>query len=162
MSMTEEKKMVIPIQFQLELNKLYKKRFNSNKLRCRKLKIHTANIEDFKTIIYQSFVNGFICYYCGKKMNIKSKYPYKEAPSIDHMVPISRGGTNNINNLIVCCHACNIIKGTLSSNTFIDLLNKIKDDTNLMNKIFNESFNGKFANKLERVKEENINGENLC
>jgi 5-methylcytosine-specific restriction endonuclease McrA len=42
-----------------------------------------------------------ICYYC--KVN--------KATSIDHIIPISRGGSNDINNLVPACISCNSKKG---------------------------------------------------
>lgn len=44
--------------------------------------------------------DGFKCQYCGAS-----------APDVllevDHIIPVSRGGTNDILNLITSCHACN-------------------------------------------------------
>jgi 5-methylcytosine-specific restriction endonuclease McrA len=43
------------------------------------------------------------CVYCGRA----------NAPlEIDHVHPRSRGGTNNINNLVLACHGCNEAKGS--------------------------------------------------
>lgn len=36
------------------------------------------------------------CYYCGKK-----------ATTIDHIMPVSRGGNSEIDNLVASCLACN-------------------------------------------------------
>lgn len=45
--------------------------------------------------------DNYTCVYCG-------------APSehIDHVVPISRGGTDNYENLVASCQSCNLTKGT--------------------------------------------------
>jgi len=45
------------------------------------------------------------CFYCGKR-----------AYSIDHIVPVSNGGTNDDRNCVPCCGSCNSEKGTLSIN----------------------------------------------
>ena len=42
-----------------------------------------------------------ICYYCKSKENI----------TIDHVVPISKGGRHSIGNLISACLSCNVSKG---------------------------------------------------
>lgn len=42
------------------------------------------------------------CYYCGK-LCIEDK-------TIDHKHPVSRGGTNDIDNLVVACRSCNCSK----------------------------------------------------
>lgn len=44
--------------------------------------------------------DSFTCQYCGKK-------PPEVMLEIDHLKPVSKDGTNNINNLITSCFACN-------------------------------------------------------
>ncbi len=45
-----------------------------------------------------------ICYHCG------GKFP-KEQLTMDHLVPIARGGKSTKNNCVVCCKECNTKKG---------------------------------------------------
>lgn len=45
--------------------------------------------------------DGSRCIYCGTTENI----------TIDHQVPTSRGGTNELENLVACCQSCNSSKG---------------------------------------------------
>lgn len=42
------------------------------------------------------------CYYCGELCN--------DDKTIDHKHPVSRGGTNDIDNLVVACRSCNCSK----------------------------------------------------
>lgn len=50
------------------------------------------------------------CYYCNVIVSCIFK-PY--APNgFDHIVPMARGGTHTILNMVVCCHSCNTAKGT--------------------------------------------------
>ncbi len=44
-----------------------------------------------------------VCYYCNKK------FPAKEL-TMDHIVPIARGGKSTKNNVAPCCKACNTEK----------------------------------------------------
>lgn len=44
-----------------------------------------------------------ICHYCGKK------FPAKEL-TMDHIVPIARGGKSTKSNVAPCCKACNTDK----------------------------------------------------
>lgn len=46
--------------------------------------------------------DGYVCAYCGAET---------EDPHIDHIHPLSKGGTNDLSNLTVSCPACNIKKG---------------------------------------------------
>lgn len=63
--------------------------------------------------------DSFTCQYCGKK-----------APDIilhiDHLKPVSKGGKNNILNLVTSCVDCNLGKGAteLSDNTVIEKARK--------------------------------------
>ncbi|MBE8221318.1 MAG: HNH endonuclease [Bdellovibrionales bacterium] len=44
-----------------------------------------------------------ICYYCDLKIN-------KEFLTMDHKVPISKGGKSTKNNIVLCCKDCNTKK----------------------------------------------------
>lgn len=46
--------------------------------------------------------DGFACRYCGARAN---------PMTIDHVLPISKGGTNDLRNLVSCCMSCNSRKG---------------------------------------------------
>lgn len=41
-----------------------------------------------------------ICQYCGKKLSVQSR-------TIDHVVPITRGGTSSFENCVASCSTCN-------------------------------------------------------
>lgn len=43
-----------------------------------------------------------LCVYCGKKTKL----------TLDHVIPISKGGANSSRNIIPCCKSCNSQKGT--------------------------------------------------
>lgn len=48
--------------------------------------------------------DGFECHYCGAK-------PPAVLLHVDHIVPVSKGGGNDLDNLITSCQICNIGKG---------------------------------------------------
>ena len=54
--------------------------------------------EELKTLYYSTDK----CYYCGKEVK-----PFTVDKQIEHKIPISKGGTNNIKNLVISCKACN-------------------------------------------------------
>lgn len=63
-----------------------------------------------------------ICYYCGTGIEAQRKgraQPPAYATTIDHMVPIALGGTNARANLVAACLACNLRKGALPADDFI-------------------------------------------
>lgn len=52
---------------------------------------------------------GGVCFYCGTK---------KTLLTIDHRVPLCRGGKYSITNLVGCCSRCNRMKGSRSEADF--------------------------------------------
>lgn len=50
---------------------------------------------------------GFRCVYCNKKKKRKDL-------TLDHVIPITKGGTNSIENLVPACCFCNLSKGNKS------------------------------------------------
>lgn len=75
----------------------------------------------WKTLRSQVFErDGFICQYCGAKGGLHC----------DHMQPITRGGTDDIENLVTACLDCNLTKRNktvaefLAGNSWISYLVK--------------------------------------
>ena len=54
---------------------------------------------------------GGKCMYCGRK-------PGDDLMDIDHKIPLSRGGSNNIRNLQILCRSCNGRKGNKTDREF--------------------------------------------
>lgn len=59
-----------------------------------------------------SMTNGR-CFYCGLHTN-----PFGGSFCIDHMTPLSRGGSNDLTNLAPCCKHCNADKATMNVQEF--------------------------------------------
>ena len=53
--------------------------------------------------------DGYICQYCGLYC-YESYIQNSGAVTIDHMLPVSAGGTSDIENLVTCCRECNMRK----------------------------------------------------
>jgi len=45
--------------------------------------------------------DGYCCQYCGSE----------DATTVDHVIPISKGGTDDPDNLVAACSRCNYSKG---------------------------------------------------
>lgn len=47
------------------------------------------------------------CYYCNKRVlrDLPQHHPNKA--TIDHILPVSKGGTHALVNLVICCYPCN-------------------------------------------------------
>ena len=93
----ENNEIFVPCEFQ-EYVKSYKNNHNKERIKIRQLLYERANGK---------------CYICGRQMVLNDdteKLNELEA-TIDHVVPLSKGGTNDISNCAVCCSRCNRIKG---------------------------------------------------
>lgn len=74
--------------------------------------------------------SGNRCWYCGDNLAagrheeydnrgaLVEYWPildgYYERRTVDHVMPLSRGGSNELNNLVLACRSCNCRKGTLT------------------------------------------------
>lgn len=52
------------------------------------------------------------CYLCGKHLVLNEDYNRLDAPTIEHVIPICKGGTNTWDNVKLACRKCNDAKGT--------------------------------------------------
>jgi len=60
-----------------------------------------------KTPYFQQLLRQGICHYC------RRHFPVSEL-TLDHLVPVTRGGRSTRGNLVVCCRKCNQEKGMLT------------------------------------------------
>lgn len=51
------------------------------------------------------------CYYCNRKLDDTNR-------TIDHKIPLARGGANTPANKVLACQSCNIQKGDLTPDEF--------------------------------------------
>jgi 5-methylcytosine-specific restriction endonuclease McrA len=56
-----------------------------------------------KTRWWQQKTSAGTCHYCGRKVGIKNL-------TMDHVIPLSRGGRSTKGNLVPCCKQCNTAK----------------------------------------------------
>ena len=56
------------------------------------------------------------CQCCGRLLSFEAEVCENDYPSIDHVIPLSRGGTHEWDNVQLLCRGCNIKK----SNKIID------------------------------------------
>ena len=51
------------------------------------------------------------CHLCGGKISLKNKFPHPKSMSLDHVVPLSMGGTHEMKNVRLAHFICNSVKG---------------------------------------------------
>ena len=61
---------------------------------------------------------GRICHYCDKKLP-RPGTKAGRGTHFDHVLAQSRGGSDELNNLVVCCKRCNTEKGNADYITFL-------------------------------------------
>jgi hypothetical protein len=61
-------------------------------------KIDFYNVRDNRLLVYER--DGYSCYKCGKLLT-------RWDATLDHILPVSRGGDNTKENLLTCCLMCN-------------------------------------------------------
>lgn len=100
--------------------------------------------------------NGKICEYCKRVINLHDNNPpYSKQVSLDHRLPLCHGGDNRLDNLALVCNRCNLVKTTMTEETYRELLFYIEKDEKLLEKILNESYKGRVAYKLDRLEKAN-------
>lgn len=103
--------------------KCYSENFNNinyrTKLRCEKLNIpNDLTSKDYKAILENNkTINGcIVCTYCKKELFVFC---------FEHKTPLSRGGTNTIDNLAISCVDCNQSKHNLTYDEFQSKMNNV-------------------------------------
>lgn len=61
------------------------------------------------------------CHYCGVRL-----HPIRDF-TVDHVVPISKGGSNDLSNLVACCSRCNYVKLTRDQTEHLARLRRESD-----------------------------------
>jgi hypothetical protein len=54
--------------------------------------------------------DGLVCHLCGEKLSLATKHPEPMYASIDHVLPLARGGRNELPNLKLAHLVCNLRK----------------------------------------------------
>jgi len=120
-------------------------KFSMPKLKLRKNKRETIT----KKIRFEVFKrDGFRCVYCGGE-------PPKVILEVDHIDPVSKGGSNDINNYVTACFDCNRGKSNIK-------LNKIPSKVSENLEVLKEKEEQlaeyrKFINKINRRVKKDIN-----
>mgnify|MGYP006921428361 CR=1 FL=1 len=61
----------------------------------------------------------YACYICGRATNRNLDVNHDLYPNMDHVIPLSRGGSHTMDNLRCACRRCNLDKGPMTYNEFV-------------------------------------------
>lgn len=70
--------------------------------------------------------HGDYCCYCGKTMSFDIVEGHKFNPdraTVEHVIPLSRGGTHTWDNTVLCCWYCNVRRGVSDQAEYINSIN---------------------------------------
>jgi len=67
-----------------------------------------------------SSITEWVCYYTSEKLDVRNF-------SVDHKIPLYRGGTNEITNLCICSKEVNSLKGIFTDTEFFEFLALIEN-----------------------------------
>jgi hypothetical protein len=66
------------------------------------------------------------CFYCFRSLiDQNCKKLSINAKTIDHFIPLTKGGTNFQYNIVICCHQCNALKADFLPNEFNTVVSKL-------------------------------------
>jgi 5-methylcytosine-specific restriction endonuclease McrA len=91
---------------------------HSHRRKARKLQ---TTVEKGISVISLKKIHGTKCYYCGiemdfgKSLNRKFK---RDMATIEHIIPLARGGEHTFTNTVLACRFCNISKSAKSEEDF--------------------------------------------
>lgn len=115
--------------------------------RAMKLGILPPDPDDVHSVFSDALWYG-TCHYCGCEFVIGS--PLFQ-PTLDHKTPLSKGGTNKIDNFVVCCMRCNRLKRTIDYDAFIFIFSKMDD---YMRYADSKILRNRFSNRFRELKAE--------
>jgi hypothetical protein len=80
-----------------------------SQFRRRRAKLESAFVEDVG-LGYLIKRDLGICQICKKKVNTRVRFPHPDSPSVDHVIPISKGGAHSKDNCQLAHYHCNCCK----------------------------------------------------
>lgn len=83
------------------------KRQHKDKRRAVKAEAYRADVH--RRRVFEA--DGYRCHLCKRKTDPAKAAPHPRAPTIDHVIPLSKGGTHEPSNCRTACFLCNSSKG---------------------------------------------------
>lgn len=95
----------------------FKRHYKNNKESYREKKNRRRVLKYSGKYVYINIYNIYKrdrwkCGICGLRVNTKLKHPHPYSPSLDHIIPLSRGGSHTPENVQLAHLRCNLSKGS--------------------------------------------------
>ena len=71
----------------------------------------TSPRDDVKLLNKLLLAQGQSCFYCGRHISLRKFFSSLRYGTVDHFLPLSLGGQDNISNVVLACERCNRRKG---------------------------------------------------
>lgn len=84
-----------------------KKREGADRRRAREHKAFVSNVN--RRQVFEQ--DAYLCHICNTQTDPTQTVPHPKAPTIDHVVPLAKGGTHEPSNCRTACFHCNSLKG---------------------------------------------------
>jgi len=113
----------------------------SNKITTRSDRQAGGNRAAFENAKKKILATQTICGICGKPVDFSYRYPHPLSPTVDHIIPVSKGGhPSDLDNLQLAHRCCNMEK----SDKLIDRKYKVQEeDTLVPNNMLEQHFEWK-------------------
>jgi 5-methylcytosine-specific restriction endonuclease McrA len=112
--------------------------------------------KDIAILFRQSLNDGFKCKYCLTPLNPYAKLKdVVTAISLDHVIPLTNGGSNKLQNLQLICHKCNIVKNKAHPDYFDTITIALKEKYGIdgLNKFLDSIYPSLFADQIKNREE---------
>lgn len=117
-----------------DIKKIIKRRFENMKKRCEKNNYPIPKYPMYIEVFNECVENGFNCFYCKQHMRYrgdkqqKGILNFEDMWTFEHREPLSKKGVHSRDNVVISCMSCNTIKGDMSEDTFVKLIDEISSD----------------------------------
>lgn len=94
----------------IECSQEFKREYKRNAKHVRRARQRKAYVSPVRrSEIYKR--DNYRCQLCGKKLKMNAEVPHPNAPTLDHIIPLSKGGTHEPTNVHAAHFLCNATKG---------------------------------------------------
>lgn len=81
-----------------------------------------ADFDWSRTINQLCEAQNWRCCYCGIRMVMGERRKDGDSPTVEHVVPRVSGGDDNWDNLVAACRLCNVSRGAMKSEKFLQFV----------------------------------------